>query len=89
MDSQTICTRQKRKIAQGKQDEKLANSEKKTKKEKTNFVLKQNKGIFPAWPLSFPTPERKDSSHSWRLWTRSSTTMEGTPISGAASGWRR
>lgn len=53
------------------------------------LTLKQNKGVFPAWPLSFPTPEGKDSSHSWRLWTRSSTTMEGTPISGAASGWRR
>lgn len=61
----------------------------KKNKTRSNFLFKQNKGIFPVWSLSFSTQERKDSSHSWRLWTRSSTTMEGTPISGAASGWRR
>lgn len=38
---------------------------------------------------NFLSLERKDSSHSWRLWTRSGTTMEGTPKCGAASGWRR
>lgn len=42
----------------------------------------------PSCVPSFSTSERKDSSHSWRLWTRSST-MEGTPIREAAAGWRR
>lgn len=60
------------------------------KQTRSNFLVpSQTKGIFPLRSLRFSTPERKDSSHSWRLWTRRSTTMEGTPISGAASGWRR
>lgn len=72
-----------------RQNEKVANIEKNKRNKKQPTLFSKNKGKFPVWPLSFPTPERKDSSHSWRLWTRSSTTMEGTPISGAASGWRR